>query len=139
VDNSPVNWAPRPAIVAAAWAVAVLAAAVAVFGALSDDSMSALLFGVATVFAGAFALHGTLIRPRLTADVQGLRARTLSGTVALGWAEARVRLRTTRRLGRDSVTLEVDSEDSLVVLGWLELGEDPRDVLDVLSALRARN
>jgi len=139
VDNSPVSWAPRPAIVAAAWAVTALAAAVAVFGALSGDSMSALLFGIATLFAAAFAAHGTLIRPRLTADAQGLRARTLSGTVALGWVEARVRLRTTRRLGRDSVTLEVDSEDSLVVLGWLELGEDPRDVLDVLSALRARS
>jgi hypothetical protein len=112
---------------------------VAVFSALSDDLMSAVLVGVATLFAGAFAIHGTLLRPRLTADFTGIRARTLAGTVTLSWAEARVRLRTTRRLGRDSVTLEVDSEDHLVVLGWLDLGEDPRDVLDVLSALRAHS
>jgi hypothetical protein len=134
-----VNWAPRPAIVVVAWAVAALAVTIAVFSALSGDPMSAVLFGVATLFSGAFALHGTLIRPRLSADFTGIRARGLTGTVTLGWAEARVRLRTTRRLGRDSVTIEIDSEDSLVVLGWLELGEDPRDVLDVLSALRAHS
>jgi hypothetical protein len=57
--------------------------------------------------------------------------------VSLNWAEARVRLRTTPRLGRDTVTLEIDSEDHLVVLGWLDLGEDPREVLHVLSTLRA--
>jgi hypothetical protein len=48
-----------------------------------------------------------------------------------------VRLRTTRRLGRDALTLEIDGDDHLIVLGWMELGEDPRDVLAVLSALRA--
>jgi hypothetical protein len=99
--------------------------------------MGAVLFGVAALATGAFAAHGTLIRPRLTADFTGIRARTMAGTVSLNWAEARVRLRTTPRLGRDTVTLEIDSEDHLVVLGWLDLGEDPRDVLHVLSALRA--
>jgi hypothetical protein len=36
------------------------------------------------------------------------------------------------------VTLEVESDDHLLILGQLELGEDPRDVLEVLSAIRAR-
>jgi len=115
-------------------------AAGALFSALSDaEPMGAILFGLAAIASGAFAAHGTLVRPRLTADFHGISTRTMSGTVTLDWAQARVRLRTTRRLGRDGVTLEIDGDDHLVVLGWLELGEDPRDVLDVLSALRARS
>jgi hypothetical protein len=115
-------------------------AGAAVFSALSDsEPMGAILFGLAAIACGAFAAHGTLLRPRLTADFHGISTRTMSGTVKLDWAQARVRLRTTRRLGRDTLTLEIDGDDHLVVLGWLELGEDPRDVLDVLSALRAHS
>jgi len=113
-------------------------AAGAVFSALAgSDPMGAILFGLAAIASGAFAAQGTLLRPRLTADVHGISTRTMSGTVKLDWAQTRVRLRTTRRLGRDALTLEIDGDDHLIVLGWMELGEDPRDVLAVLSALRA--
>jgi hypothetical protein len=46
----------------------------------------------------------------------------------------------TRRLGREGHSLELDWEhgedEQLVVLTWLDLGEDPRDVAEVLHALR---
>jgi hypothetical protein len=137
VDNSPTSWAPRSVVLGVGWLVTVAVAAAAVFSALSGDPAGSVLFGLATLAIGAFSAYATLIRPRLVADFTGIRVRTMSGTVELSWAEARVRLRTTRRLGRDAVTLEVESDDHLLILGQLELGEDPRDVLDVLSALRA--
>ncbi|HET6500319.1 MAG TPA: PH domain-containing protein [Amycolatopsis sp.] len=112
--------------------MAVALAGLFVYG----DRLGQVLFGIAALGLAAAAAHGTLIRPRLTADREGLRIRTAFGQVRLGWTEARTRLQTTRRLGRDSTTLEIDAKDHLYVFGWLELGTDPRDVLDVLSALR---
>lgn len=139
MDNYPTSWAPRRALVVSAWAVTVLLLAGVVADALTGDRGGLVLFALATLAAGAFAAHSTLVRPRLAADTEGLVTRTLSGTQRLPWAQTRTRLRTTRRLGRDGVTLEIEHDDELFVFGWLELGEDPRDVLDVLSTLRARS
>lgn len=145
MDNSPTEqarqtqWAPKPALVGLGWAVTLLVAVGAVLDGFSGDHGGIVLFALATVAVGAFTLHATFVRPRLAADVTGISARTLSGTIKLDWPSARVRLRTTRRLGRDGITLEVEAEDVLLVFGRLELGEDPHDVLDVLSALRARS
>ncbi|WP_369822254.1 hypothetical protein [Saccharomonospora sp. CUA-673] len=57
---------------------------------------------------------------------------------------ARVELTTIRRMGRDQPVLEIEPRQAfddvdpgmLTVLGWLELGADPRDVHDELEALR---
>ncbi|MFD2397813.1 PH domain-containing protein [Prauserella oleivorans] len=99
------------------------------------DRPGTVLLGVVAAAVAAGALHGTLLRPRLTADASGLRIRTLGGVRRLSWPDVELRLTTTRRLGRDSAVLELES-DELVVLGWLELGADPRDVHDELAALR---
>jgi hypothetical protein len=138
VDNYPTSWAPRRAVVVSAWAVTALLLAGVVADALTGDRGGLVLFGLATVAVGAFAAHATIVRPRLAADADGLVARTLGGTHRLPWAQTRARLRTTRRFGRDGVTLEIEHDEQLYVFGWLDLGEDPRDVLDVLSTLRAR-
>lgn len=138
MDNYPTSWAPRQAVVVSAWAVTALLLAGVVADALTGDRGGLVLFALAAVAVGAFAAHTTVVRPRLAAGPDGLVARTLGGTHRLPWAQTRTRLRTTRRLGRDGVTLEVEHEDELYVFGWLDLGEDPRDVLDVLSTLRAR-
>lgn len=138
MDNYPTSWAPRQALVLLAWGVTALLLAGVVTDALTGDRGGLVLFALATVAVGAFAGHATLVRPRLAADTEGLVTRTLGGTHRLPWGQTRTRLRTTRRLGRDGVTLEVEHEDELYVFGWLDLGEDPRDVLDVLSTLRAR-
>ena len=137
MDNYPTSWAPRPALVVSAWAVTALLLAGVVTDAVTGDRGGLVLFALATLAVGAFAGHSTLVRPRLAAGTEGLVARTLSGTHRLPWAQTRTRLRTTRRLGRDSVTLEVEHDDQLYVFGWLDLGEDPREVLDVLSTLRS--
>ncbi|WP_318305974.1 PH domain-containing protein [Amycolatopsis solani] len=122
-----------------AWAVTALLLAGVVTDALVGDRGGLVLFALAAAAVGAFAAHATLVRPRLAADAEGLVARTLNGTHRLPWAQTRTRLRSTRRLGRDGVTLEVEHDEQLYVFGWLDLGEDPRDVLDVLSTLRARS
>ncbi len=138
MDNYPTSWAPRRAVVVSAWAVTALLLVAVVTDALLGDRGGLVLFALAAVAVGAFAGHATLVRPRLAADAEGLVARTLGGTHRLPWAQTRTRLRTTRRMGRDGVTLEVEHDEQLYVFGWLDLGEDPRDVLDVLSTLRAR-
>jgi hypothetical protein len=139
VDNYPTSWAPRQAVVVSAWAVTALLLCGVVTGALTGDRGGLVLFALAAVAVGAFAAHATLVRPRLAADAEGLVARTLGGTHRLPWAQTRTRLRTTRRMGRDGVTLEIEHDEQFYVFGWLDLGEDPRDVLDVLSTLRARS
>ncbi|MFD2492893.1 PH domain-containing protein [Amycolatopsis jiangsuensis] len=121
-----------------AWVLTVLLLAGAVADGVFGDGKGAVLLGLATIASGVFAAHGTIVRPRLTADAGGLLIRTLSGAQRLPWPGTTTRLRSTRRLGRDGVTLEVEHDDRLFVFGQLDLGEDPRDVLDVLDVLRAR-
>ncbi|MEU3272153.1 PH domain-containing protein [Saccharomonospora sp. NPDC006951] len=136
MDNSPLTWAPRVGLVAVGWLLAVAAGTSATFIALSADRPGAVLLAVATIALAAAALHGTVIRPRLAASTSGLRVRTVGGTRALAWGEVQLRLVTSKRMGRDVTVLEVEADD-LVVLGWLELGTDPRDVHEELVALRA--
>lgn len=135
MDNSSASprWAPARALIVLGW-FATASALAAVF--FTSDPRGRVLFGVAALFLAAISAHGTLVRPRLTADDQGLDVRTLHGRVHLTWTETRTRLRTTRRLGRDAETLEIEAGEWLFIFGRLELGADPRDVLDVLRALR---
>jgi hypothetical protein len=133
VDNSLVRWAPRPALVVIGWLAAVLA----LVGAFTyDDRLGAVLFGVAAIVLVVLSAHGMLVRPRLSADTSGVRIRTARGQIDLSWPETHATLRTTQRLGRDSTTLEISSGERLFVFGRIELGADPRDVLDALTALQ---
>ncbi|MEU6641455.1 PH domain-containing protein [Saccharomonospora sp. NPDC046836] len=122
-------------LVAVGWLLAAAAVAGKVGTALSGDRPGTLLLAVATLALLAAAAHGTFLRPRLCADHWGVRIRTLGGSKRLAWDEVDVRLTTARRLGRDVAALELEGED-LVVFGWVELGADPRDVHDELTALR---
>jgi hypothetical protein len=145
VDNSPSrsgspppapdapHWAPASALIALCW-FATASALAAVF--FSTDPRGRVLFGVATLLLAATSAYGTVLRPRLAADDRGIHIRTAHGRVHLAWTETRTRLRTTRRLGRDAETLKIEAGDQLFIFGRLELGTDPRDVLDVLRALR---
>ncbi|MTD56117.1 PH domain-containing protein [Amycolatopsis pithecellobii] len=132
MDNS-ASWAPRPALVT----VGLLGTLVALAGAFAySDRTGAVLFGVAAVVLAVLSTHGLLVRPRLAADIDGVRVRTMHGEQRFNWAEAHLSLRTTKRLGREATTLEISAGDQLFVLGRLELGADPVDVLEVLSTLR---
>lgn len=107
---------------------------------LLDNAQGRLMVGVAAAVLLALSLHGTLVRPRLTADPTGVTVRSLTGSRHWSWGEVNVRLVRTRRLGRDVAVVELDAENSprpgLVLLGRLELGVDPEDVADVLLTLR---
>lgn len=131
------TWAPKAELTALVWALAVLAAAWAAF---TDDPPGRVLLGaVALMLAGA-GVFGAVVRPRLAADAEGVTVRGLTGSRRYAWAEVNVRLVRTRRLGREVATLELDAEQAevpgLVVLGRLELGTDPEDVVDALLEMR---
>lgn len=133
----PRSWSPRPAAIALAWVSAAVALLLTVLG---PDATTRLLMGTGTALVVALAAYGTLVRPRLTADDSGLTVRTLTGRHHLPWHEVHVKLVHTRRLGREAATLELDwhrgEDEQLFVLTPTDLGADPRDVADVLHALR---
>ncbi|MPZ85894.1 MAG: PH domain-containing protein [Actinophytocola sp.] len=131
------TWAPKIELAALAWALAVAAA---LWAAFADDPPGRVLLGtVALVFALA-GLFGVVARPRLTADPDGVTVRGLTGRRRWTWAEVNVRLVRTRRLGRDVATIELDAdnavEPALIVLGRLDVGTDPEDVVAALLELR---
>ncbi|MDX8032115.1 PH domain-containing protein [Lentzea sp. BCCO 10_0856] len=127
------TWSTPAPMVALAW-VLVLMLAIATF--LADDNAGRLLVGLATLLVSYLAAFATLARPRLTAGVDGLSVRGFASTTHLPWHEVKIKLQTTRRLGREQQTLELDAEDRLVVLTKLDLGADPEEVAGVLHALR---
>lgn len=159
MDNSTLSWSTHPGLVAIGWVLAVGAAAGALSASTAADRPGTVLFGLGAAAMALAAAYGTFVRPRLTADTAGLRVRSLGGTRPLAWHEVRIRLTTVRRMGRDATALEIeplspghrspetpadgdaepDDGTGLVVLGWLELGVDPRDVHDDLTALQARS
>lgn len=120
-----------------AWALTVAAAG---WAALTDDPPGRVLIGAVAVLLALAGLYASVARPRLSADQDGLAVRGLTGSRRWAWAEVNVRLVRTRRLGRDTSAVEVDADNAeppaLVVLGRLELGADPEDVVDELLALR---
>jgi hypothetical protein len=135
VDNpsSARTWAPKLEIVVLAWAAAVGMAAMAV---LTDDLPGRVLLGVAAAGLALAGLFGTVARPRLAADGSGVTVRGLTGSRRWDWAEVTVRVVRNRRLGRDTTAVELDAGDAdLVVLGWLDLGADPEDVVEALHQL----
>jgi hypothetical protein len=131
------TWAPKAELTALTWALAVLAAAWAVF---ADDPPGRVLLGAVALMLAAAGVFGALVRPRLAADAEGVTVRGLTGSRRYAWAEVNVRLVRIRRLGREVATLELDAEGAevpgLVVLGRLELGTDPEEVVDALLELR---
>jgi hypothetical protein len=131
------SWAPKGELTALAWALAAGAAAWALF---TDDPPGRVLLGTVAVVLAATGMFGLVVRPRLAADPGGVTVRGLTGCRRWTWAEVNVRLVRTRRLGREVATLELDADNAevpdLVVLGKLDLGADPEDVVDALLALR---
>jgi hypothetical protein len=133
LDGVTRTWSTPAPLVAGAWVLALLLA-VATF--IADDNAGRLLIGLATLLVSYLAAFATIARPRLTADENGLAVRGFASTTLLPWHEVKVKLQTTRRLGREQQTLELDADDRLVVLTKLDLGVDPEEVAGVLHALR---
>lgn len=153
MDNSPTSppeqpaatpelrWAPPATLVVLGWIGAVAALYWCVRGA--SEPTGRLLAGVTVLVLASAALFGSRARPRLTADRTGVAVRGLSTRTRFDWsAVSGVRLVHTRRFGRDMPSLEIDArasgdtEDRLMVFGWLDLGADPGDVAEALATLR---
>ena len=133
MSTQTLSWAPHPGLVGIGW---VLAAGAGAWTLLADDPPGRVLLAVATIVLVLACLFGTVARPRLAADAGGVTVRSLTGRRHWGWAEVNVRLVHTRRFGRDLPSVELDADPDLVVLGWLDLGADPVDVIDAIRHLR---
>lgn len=132
------TWSPKTAALIAAGGGGLLAAAVAV---LSGDPSGRLLVGLAAVGLLATATAGTLLRPRLAVDRDGLTVRGLAGRRRVIWSElAQWEVVTHHRLGRRVAVLELTvlqaDKEALLLFTSTELGEDPRDVLEALQQVR---
>ena len=132
--NAVREWSAPLGLVSCGWALAACSAAWWwLAGSPTDRLFVGVLVVVLTVAAGA----GSALRPRLRADTGGIALRGLTGTRHHPWSGVEVRVRTRQRLGLSSSTLELDlASGELVVLGRLDLGEDPEDVADALDELR---
>ncbi|WP_143173916.1 PH domain-containing protein [Streptoalloteichus hindustanus] len=132
------SWSPSPGLVALVW---LLLAGALLWLLSTEDPAARLLAGVAALALALLAAQGTLGRPRLSADDEGLTTRSLLGRRRYPWSTVRrVRVVRIRRFGRDVPVLEVDVEDGehehLFVLTRLDLGAEPDDVADALAVLR---
>jgi hypothetical protein len=132
------QWSPRPALIGVGFAAAAATLALTLF---AGSPETRLLTGIATVVLIVIAGYASLLRPKLSVDSTGIVVRQTGGRLRLPWHSVRIKLSETRRLGRTVALLELDGHDEtgteqLVLLGSLELGTDPRDVLEVLRALR---
>ena len=132
------EWSPRGGATAA---LAVLGGALAA-AALLVDPVGRVLVGAAGVLL-LLAVRDLLLRPRLSAGPLGVVVRTLGGRRELPWSLLRVRVRTARRFGVRSRTLELDTAAGpddpgvLVLLGRRDLGTDPEEVARRLRELAA--
>jgi len=143
VSDTGGTWSPAAGLVGLAWAgtaaAAIWCAWLAVAG---TDPAGLLLAAVATLALGLGALYGTRVRPRLRVDEAGVTVGGLRGQHHHPWAQVRdVRVRSVRRLGRDSTLLEIDVTDpdgteQLMIFGRLDLDADPVDVAAAVSAAR---
>lgn len=137
------TWSPAPALIAVLWIGAGVAGVwCGLLIAAGVDPGGRLLAALVAVGLLGWAVFGTRARPRLQADAGGLtiggllRARHHPWPLVTGVQVTRV-----RRWGRDSSLLEIetrtaDGDERLLVLGRLDLGADPEDVVDELLARR---
>jgi hypothetical protein len=130
-------WSVRPALVVLAW---VLAAGTLAYTVFNSDPAGRVITAVVTAALVLFALFGTIARPRLTADAEGIEVRRLLGRQRLPWGSVRISVTASRRFGRQVSLLELDTDDEqapdggLIVLGWLDLGTEPELVAEALRA-----
>jgi hypothetical protein len=128
------EWAPRTgAIVACGVAGAVMAvcAVTAV-----TDLPGRVLVGLAALGLLVFAAASWQARPKLAITPDGLVLRGWWRTQRLRGAELKtVRITEFRRIGRKVRLLEIEAaDDRLIVLSRWDVGTDPLEVLDALTA-----
>jgi hypothetical protein len=129
------QWSPRTGGVAAC-AIFGLVMAIAAVTVVTDPP-GRLLAAVAGVGLLAFAIMSWRARPKLAITSEGLVARGWWRTHTLQPADiGAVRITEFRRIGRKARMLEIDvvQGDRLLVFTRWDLGTDPLEVLDALTA-----
>jgi hypothetical protein len=131
------HWSPRGGETAALAAVAAgLGLSLVVL-----DAPGRILVGTAVVLLLIVIAHDLWARPRLAAGPDGVDVRTWTGRRHLPWPALGIQVRSTRRFGVRSRTLELDTaagpddDGVLVVLARRDLGADPEEVARALRAL----
>jgi hypothetical protein len=133
-----VQWSPKRGRTAL---VAVAAVLLGIAAAVVGDWPGRILLGIASLGLAVDAVHDLVARPRLAAGPDGVVVRGWAGARRLSWEGLRTQVRTTRRLGMLSRTLEIDVEPALdedgllVVLGHRDLGAPVEEVLRQLRAM----
>jgi hypothetical protein len=134
------HWSPPAALVGGGW---LLSGGALTWAFLAGDTPTQVFAGVSAALLGFAALYGTMARPRLTADAEGITVRGLTGARTWSWAELTPRLHSSRRFGRTNTVLEIDvltrdGAETLLVFTRLDLGADPVDVAAELTGLAAQ-
>lgn len=116
-------WRPSRVIAPVAGAVVVLAVAWAVLA----GGMDRLVAGGAALAAAIALLFA--VRRRVVAGPAGITVRGLSTGRRWLWSDVEaVALATQQRLGRTTTTVELDLGEEVVVLGRVDLDDDPVEV-----------
>ena len=128
------QWEPHTAGLAGCGAAGVLMAIAAVT--VVTDPPGRVLAGVAAAGLILFAGATWRARPKLAITADGLVLRGWFRTQVLRPDDIKiVRITEFRRIGRKMRLLEIDANDGrLFVFSRWDLGTDPLDVLDVLTA-----
>jgi hypothetical protein len=128
------EWAPSPAGIAGCGIAGVVMAISGVT--LVTDAPGRLLIGIAAAGLILFASVTWRARPKLAITPDGLLVRGWWRTQLLRRADIKViRITEFRRIGRKMRLLEIDAIDGrLLIFSRWDLGTDPLDVLDALTA-----
>ena len=128
------EWSPPALVVAACGIVGMVLAIGAVT--LITDPPGRILLGIAAVGLLLFASLSWRARPKLAISDDGLVSRGWSRTNVLQRGDIKlIRITEFRRIARKVRLLEIDTaDDRLFVFTRWDLGTDPLNVLDALTA-----
>jgi hypothetical protein len=128
------EWSPPPLGIAACGIAGLILAVAAVT--VVTDAPGRLLLGIAAVGLLVFASLSWRARPKLAITDAGLLTRGLWGTNVFQRTDVKlIRITEFRRIARKVRLLEVDTaDDRLLVFTRWDLGTDPLNVLDALTA-----
>jgi hypothetical protein len=128
------EWGPPTFGIAACGISGVILAIAAVT--MITDPPGRILVGIAAVGLLVFASMSWRARPKLAIRDDGLVTRGLFGTNLLRRSDIKlIRITEFRRIARKVRLLEIDTaDDRLLVFTRWDLGTDPLDVLDALTA-----
>ena len=128
------QWSPSSTGIAACGIAGIVMAIACVT--IVTDPPGRLLIGISAAGLILFALGTWRARPKLAITPDGLRVRGWWRTQLLVPADIKIiRITEFRRIGRKLRLLEVDAVDGrLLIFSRWDLGTDPLEVLDVLTA-----